>query len=95
MWKPIVLAVFLTKAVGLSAQNATSPLILAEAERVCAPFGVASVRLENDVGAVVVCNEDATAFVPLLGALGPVIGLGVAATIARAISDGNATPDTR
>ena len=79
----------------VSAQSLTTPIAIAEAQGTCGPFGVASAVLDSEGVIRVTCNEDATAFVPLLGGLGPVLGLGVAATVAGAIAGGNSTPDTR
>lgn len=79
----------------LSAQGVPDLVALAEAQGACVPFGVATAVLDSDGALRVTCNEDATAFVPLLGGLGPLLGLGAAATVASAIAGGNATPDTR
>lgn len=77
------------------AQPLIDPLAVAQASGVCAPFGVASASLKADGTIRATCNEDATAFVPLLGALGPVLGAGTALALAAAVSGGNATPDTQ
>lgn len=79
----------------VSAQSAIDPVAVAEAQGVCAPFGVASATLTPDGAIRAVCNEDATAFVPLLGGLGPALGVGAAAAVAAAVAGGNATPDTQ
>ena len=79
----------------LPAEQPVTPVSIAEASGACGPFGVASAVLNAEGVISVTCNEDATAFVPLLGGLGPILGLGVAATVVGAIADGNSTPDTR
>lgn len=67
----------------------------AEASGACGPFGVASAAVDVEGRIRVICNEDATAFVPLLGGLAPALGLGAAATVLSALAGGNSTPDTR
>lgn len=64
----------------------------AQAQGACDPYGVADAVLDTQGRIVVTCYEEATAFVPLLGGLGPAFGLGVAAA---AIANGHATPHTR
>lgn len=82
-------------ATGVQAQPAFDPVAIAEAQGVCAPFGVASASMDADGTIRAVCNEDATAFAPLLGGLGPALGAGAAVAVAAAVANGNATPDTQ
>lgn len=77
------------------AQSAQGPVLIAQQSGVCMPFGVATATVAADGTIRAICNEDATAFVPLLGALAPTLGAGVAVAVAAALSGGNATPDTR
>lgn len=77
------------------AQSAIDPVALAEQSGVCAPFGVATATVTADGTVQAVCADDATAFVPLLGAMGPALGAGAAVAFAAALSGGNATPDTQ
>ncbi|MBE0412425.1 hypothetical protein [Yoonia sp.] len=77
------------------AQTVPDPVAVAEENGICAPFGVASASLAADGTVQAVCNTDATAFVPLLGALGPALTAGAAVAVAAAVSGGNATPDTQ
>ncbi len=79
----------------LHAQDATDPVAIAEAQGVCGPFGVQSATVDADGTIRAVCSEDATAFAPLLGGLGPALGAGTAAVVAAAIANGNTTPDTQ
>ncbi|WP_296423055.1 hypothetical protein [Yoonia sp.] len=79
----------------LQAQEIVDPIAIVQASGVCAPFGVASATAAPDGTIRAVCNDDATAFVPLLGGLGPVLGAGAAVAVASAVSGGNATPDTQ
>lgn len=76
-------------------QAVTDPVAIAEAQGVCGPFGVQSATIDVDGTIRAICNEDATAFAPLLGGLGPALGAGAAAAVAAAIANGNATPDTQ
>lgn len=82
-------------ASALHAQTIGGPIDVAEAQGVCGVFGVASATLDSDGAIRVVCNEDATAFAPLLGGLGPALGAGAAVVVAAAVANGNATPDTQ
>ncbi len=77
------------------AQDAPDLIAIAQSQGACGPFGVATAVLDAEGVLRVTCNEDATAFVPLLGGLAPVLGLGAAATVAAALAGGNATPDTQ
>ncbi len=79
----------------VSAQDAPDLIAIAQSQGACGPFGVATAVLDAEGALRVTCNEDATAFVPLLGGLAPVLGLGAAATVAAALAGGNATPDTQ
>ena len=79
----------------LSAQTVADPVALAQASGVCVPYGVASATMDADGTIRAICNEDVTAFVPLLGALGPALGAGAAVALAAVVADGNATPDTQ
>jgi hypothetical protein len=91
----VTMTFFLLSGLPLSAQGAPDLVAIAEAQGACVPFGVATAVLDSEGALRVTCNEDATAFVPLIGGLGPVLGLGAAATVASAIAGGNATPDTQ
>ncbi len=91
-----VTLVFLVCAgTSVAAQDTADLIAVAEGQGACGPFGVATAVLGADGALRVTCNDDATAFVPLLGGLAPVLGLGAAATVAAALAGGNATPDTR
>ena len=76
-------------------QSLVDPVAIAEAQGVCAPAPVATATLDVEGVIRATCAEDATAFVPLLGGLAPVLGLGAAATAISALSGGNSTPDTQ
>ncbi|PUB12117.1 hypothetical protein DFP92_11193 [Yoonia sediminilitoris] len=89
------LAAILLMCGSASAQTLQDPIAIAEAQGACAPFGVKTAIFDDQGSIRVTCNEDATAFVPLLGGLAPLVGLGAVATVAAAISGGNATPNTR
>lgn len=91
----VTMAFLVIAGTPVAAQNANDLIAIAEAQGACGPFGVATAVLDADGALRVTCNEDATAFVPLLGGLAPVLGLGAAATVAAALAGGNATPDTR
>ena len=75
------------------------PMAIATATGVCGPAGVASATALPGGQVEVVCNSDATAFVPLIGGLGPAaLGLGAAALAAAVLSGtdgGGTTPDTQ
>ncbi|WP_439156175.1 hypothetical protein [Yoonia sp.] len=77
------------------AQPVADPVATAQASGVCAPFGVAAAAIAADGTIRATCNEDATAFVPLIGALAPVLGAGAGLALAAVVSAGNATPDTQ
>jgi len=79
------------------AQNAQDPiaLALAQAQGLCVPFGVAYAGFDAAGVLQVTCEDDATAFVPLLGGLAPLLGAGGVAAMAAAIAGGNSTPDTQ
>lgn len=77
------------------AQQLQDPVAIAEAQGVCVPFGVADARFDAAGVLQVTCEDDATAFVPLLGGLAPLLGAGGIAALAAAISGGNSTPDTQ
>ena len=77
------------------AQQVVDLVAVAQASGVCAPYGVASAVALADGSISATCNDDATAFVPLIGALGPALGAGAAAAVGSAVSGGNATPDTQ
>lgn len=79
----------------VSGQTVTNPIVLAQQSGVCAPFGVATATVTADGTIRATCNEDATAFVPLLGALAPALGAGAAVAVAAALSGVNTTPDTQ
>ncbi|WP_341366851.1 hypothetical protein [Yoonia sp. BS5-3] len=79
----------------IAAQQLPDPVALAEAQGVCVPFGVASARFDDAGVLRVTCADDATAFVPILGGLAPLLGAGGVAAIAAAIAGGNSTPDTQ
>lgn len=82
-------------AQGVTAQSVLNPELQDIADSTCAPFGVVAAEIAPDGILRVTCNEDATAFVPLLGGLAPALGLGAAAAAAAALAGGNATPDTQ
>lgn len=70
----------------------------ATAAGVCGAAGVATAVFVNPAEISVTCNEDeATAFVPLLGGLAPLLlgGAAAVALAATAAGDGGTTPDTQ
>ncbi len=80
---------------GVHAQDTQDPIAIAEAQGACVPFGVATARFDDAGVLFVTCEEDATAFVPLLGGLAPLLGAAGAAAIAASVAGGNSTPDTQ
>lgn len=78
-----------------AAQDVQDPIAMAQAQGLCVPFGVAEARFDAAGVLQVTCEDDATAFVPLLGGFAPLIGAGGFAALAAAISGGNSTPDTQ
>lgn len=95
MHKFFATALAMFASTSVVAQSTFDPVAVAEAQGVCAPFGVNTAVMDAQGVIRVTCNEDATAFVPLLGGLAPVLGLSAVATAAAAIAGGNATPDTQ
>ena len=92
----LMLPVFICLSAGATnAQQALGPTALAQAQGVCVPFGVASARFDDAGVLRVICAEDATAFVPVLGGLAPLLGAGGIAVLAAAVAGGNSTPDTQ
>ena len=91
----VSLLIYAGSVTALSAQSIPEAIAIAEAQGVCGPFGVASAIIDAEGIIQATCNEDVTGFVPLLGGLGPALGLGAIATFAAAIADGNSTPDTQ
>lgn len=79
----------------LHAQDLLDPIAIAEAQGACVPFGVATARFDDAGVLLVTCEDDATAFVPLLGGLAPLLGAAGAAAVAAAVAGGNSTPDTQ
>ncbi|MEJ6403691.1 hypothetical protein [Yoonia sp. 2307UL14-13] len=90
----VTLCAILFGALPCLAQDRPDPALVAATQGVCEPFGVAAARYAPDGHIAVTCNEDATAFVPILGGVAPALGL-AAAVLAQSIAGGNATPDTR
>lgn len=78
-----------------AAQQTLDPIAIAQAQGVCVPFGVASAQFDDAGVLRVICEEDATAFVPVLGGLAPLLGAGGIAALAAAVAAGNSTPDTQ
>lgn len=91
---PVVLLTCLPMGV-LHAQEVPDPIVIAEAQGACTPFGVATARFDDAGVLLVTCEDDATAFVPLLGGLAPLLGAAGAAAVAAAVAGGNSTPDTQ
>jgi hypothetical protein len=60
-----------------------------EVQAACVPYGVADAAYDGQGRIVVTCNEDATAFVPVLGGFGPMLSL-----VASMVVAGNTTPHT-
>jgi hypothetical protein len=86
----------LAQAGGFSPES--SALEVANNSGVCGELGVLDATLQADGTVAVVCNEDPTAFLPLAGGLGPLLGLGAAAAvvgIAASSDDNGATSDTQ
>lgn len=85
----------LTLSMPAHAQENADLIAIAEAQGACGVFGVASANRAPDGSITVVCNEDATAFAPLLGGLAPTLGIGLATALAAALAGGNSTPNTQ
>ncbi|MDO6588951.1 MULTISPECIES: hypothetical protein [Rhodobacterales] len=64
-------------------------IAIPQVQAACTPYGVANAAYDGQGRIVVTCNEDATAFVPALGGLGPVLSL-----VASMVVAGNTTPHT-
>ena len=79
--------VFWAGAVAAETQN--DLVSIPQVQAVCEPYGVAEAVYDAQGRILVTCNEDATAFVPVLGGLGPVLGL-----VASMVVAGNTTPHT-
>ncbi|WP_373635233.1 hypothetical protein [Yoonia sp. SS1-5] len=79
----------------VSAQDLQDPTIVARLNAACEPLGVAGAVVSEPGVIRVTCGEDATAFVPLLGGLAPLVGAGVVTAIASGLTGGNTTPDTQ
>ena len=79
--------VFFAGAVAADPQN--DLISMPQVQAICEPYGVADAVYDAQGRIVVTCHEDATAFVPILGGLGPVLSL-----LASMVVAGNTTPHT-
>jgi hypothetical protein len=64
-------------------------IAMPQVQAACVPYGVADAAYDGQGRILVTCNEDATAFVPVLGGFGRVLSL-----LASMVVAGNTTPHT-
>ncbi|SFR44649.1 hypothetical protein SAMN04488005_2055 [Yoonia tamlensis] len=75
---------------GAALADAKSDLIaIPQVQAACVPYGVADAVYDAQGRIVVTCHEDATAFVPVLGGIGPLLGF-----VGSLVVAGQSTPHT-
>ncbi|MBL4812772.1 MAG: hypothetical protein JKX69_10565 [Rhodobacteraceae bacterium] len=85
---------------GLSAQpsfavSTADAMASAVSSGVCGARGVETATVTAQGVLTVVCAQDATAFLPLVGGLGQTFGLGAAALLAGSVNSAGAPSDTQ